>query len=97
MNPQSQCLMRAITGPIVLITVGTLFTVERFMGVPFSQTWPILLIVVGVLRLLGGRRPRRGDAYFAPPAQPYVPPVQPYTSAPDPFAPPPPPVPGERR
>jgi hypothetical protein len=91
MNPQSQGLVRAITGPIILITVGTLFSLERFAGVSFGQTWPVLLIVIGVLRLVGGRRPRR-DAYFAPPS--YTPPFNaPYT----PPAPPPPPGPGERR
>jgi hypothetical protein len=96
MNPQSQGLMRAITGPIILITVGVLFTVERFSGPGFSQTWPVLLIVVGMLKLLGGRRPRRIDTYYAPP----VPPVPPYAPPPyEPYTPPapPPPVPGERR
>jgi hypothetical protein len=82
MNPQSQGLMRAITGPVVLITVGVLFSLERFAGLSFGQTWPVLLIVVGLLRLLGGRRPRR-DAYFTPSS--YTPPM------------PPPPPPGERR
>jgi len=86
MNPQSQGLMRAITGPIILITVGVLFSVQRFTGVNFGQTWPVLLIVIGILKLLGGRRPPR-DKFYAPPySQPYAPP-----------APPPPPAPGERR
>ena len=93
MNPQSQGLMRAITGPIILITVGVLFTVQRFSGVSFGQTWPVLLIVIGILKLLGGRRPPR--RFSAPP---YTPPFnatydQPYA----PPAPPPPPAPGERR
>jgi hypothetical protein len=97
MNPQGQGLMRAITGPIVLITVGVLFSIDRFTGVTFGQTWPVLLIVIGILRLLGGRRPRRGEAgYYAPPFAPPgpgpFPPPPPYTPPP-----PPPPVPGERR
>jgi hypothetical protein len=88
MNPQSQGLMRSITGPVILITVGVLFTVERFCGITFSQTWPVLLIVGGILKGGGGRRPRRYDSYYTPPAAPagsYEPP------------PPPPPTPGERR
>lgn len=56
MNEQSQNLMRAITGPVILITVGVLFTIDRFSSFGFGQTWPILLIVIGLLRLLGGRR-----------------------------------------
>jgi hypothetical protein len=91
MNPQSQGLMRAITGPVILITVGVLFTVEKFTGVTFGQTWPVLLIVIGILKLLGGRRPRRIDTYYAPP----VPPFEAQAAYPPP--PPPPPMPGERR
>jgi phage shock protein C len=89
MNPQSQGLIRSITGPVILITVGVLFCVDRFAGISFGQTWPVLLIVIGLLRLLGGRRPNRlrDGAYYAPPyTAPYAPPP-----------PPPPPAPGERR
>jgi hypothetical protein len=98
MNPQGQCLVRAITGPIILITVGVLFTVERFCGISFGQTWPVLLIVIGILKLLGGRRPRLRDSYSQPYVPPYAPPYTPPGPAdayrqPDP----PPPVPGERR
>ena len=86
MNPQSQCLMRAITGPIVMITIGVLFTIQHVAGISFGQTWPVLLIVIGVLKLMGGRRPPR-DKYYAPPySASYVPP-----------SPPPPSAPGERR
>ncbi len=67
MNDQSQSLMRAVTGPIVLITVGVLFTVDRFTTFGFGQTWPILLIVIGLLKLLGGRRQRD---YATPPPPP---------------------------
>ena len=69
MNDQSQILIRAVTGPVILITVGVLFTVDRFTGFSFGQTWPVLLIVIGLLRLLGGRRPR-ADYYTPPPPPP---------------------------
>ncbi len=69
MNDQSQCLMRAITGPVILITVGVLFTIDRFTEFHFAQTWPVLLIVIGILKLMGGRR-RRDDFYQAPPPPP---------------------------
>ncbi len=67
MNDQSQYLMRAVTGPIILITVGVLFTIDRFTTFSFGQTWPILLIVIGLLKLLGGRRRRD---YVTPPPPP---------------------------
>lgn len=67
MNNQSAYLVRAITGPIVLITIGVLFAFDRFTEFRFTQTWPILLIVIGLLKLMGGRR--RGW-YDQPPPPP---------------------------
>jgi hypothetical protein len=41
----------AIRGPIMLITLGTLFAVDNLGPVSFTRTWPALLIVFGVLKL----------------------------------------------
>jgi hypothetical protein len=57
MNEQSVVLVRAIRGPVILITVGVLFALDKFSGFRFSQTWPVLLIVVGLLSLTGRRVP----------------------------------------
>jgi hypothetical protein len=43
----------AIRGPVTLITVGTLFAMDHFTPYGFGRTWPVLLIVVGLLTLLG--------------------------------------------
>jgi hypothetical protein len=48
----SSNLMCAIRGPIMLITVGTLFAVDHFGPYPFWRTWPVLIIVYGLLKLL---------------------------------------------
>jgi hypothetical protein len=80
MNDQSAFLVRAITGPIILITIGVLFAFDRFTDFRFSQTWPILLIVIGVLRLAGGGRSRRLSGYYptaTPPPPPGAPPPPP--------------------
>lgn len=45
-------LMRAIRGPVVLITLGALLLADRFPGVPVTKTWPVLLIVFGLMKLL---------------------------------------------
>ena len=45
--------IRAIRGPIILITVGVLFALQSFNIFGFDQTWPVLLIVIGLLSLLG--------------------------------------------
>ena len=62
MTEQSAYLVRAITGPIILITLGVLFAFDRFTEFRFSQTWPVLLIVVGLLKLAGGGRFRKRGA-----------------------------------
>ena len=59
MTDQSMMLVRAIRGPVILITVGVLFALDKFSAFRFSQTWPVLLIVIGLLSLGGGRRARR--------------------------------------
>jgi hypothetical protein len=64
-NEQSQYLIQAVRGPVILITVGVLFTIDRFTEFHFSETWPILLIVIGMLKLLGGGR--RRNPYYPPP------------------------------
>ncbi|MCX6620652.1 MAG: DUF5668 domain-containing protein, partial [Acidobacteria bacterium] len=48
----NQNLLCAIRGPIMLITVGTLFAVDHFGPYPFWRTWPVLIIVYGILKLL---------------------------------------------
>jgi hypothetical protein len=61
MNEQSTKLVCAVRGPLILITVGVLFAFDKFTAFRFNQTWPVLLIVIGLLSLAGGRRPRRED------------------------------------
>jgi hypothetical protein len=70
MNEQSLCLVRAIRGPVILITVGVLFAFDKFTEFRFSQTWPVLLIVLGLLSLAGGgrRRNRNRDGATPDPA-----------------------------
>ncbi|MGA2040378.1 MAG: DUF5668 domain-containing protein [Bryobacteraceae bacterium] len=45
-------VFRAIRGPVTLITVGGLFALQNFTPYDFGQTWPVLLIVFGLLSLL---------------------------------------------
>ena len=46
-------LIRAVRGPIILITIGTLFALDHMTRYGFQQTWPVILIVVGLLTLVG--------------------------------------------
>jgi hypothetical protein len=53
MNANDANLLRAIRWPVTLITLGTLFALNNFTNYGFHQTWPVLLIVFGLLSLLG--------------------------------------------
>jgi len=55
----SHDMVRAVRGPILLITIGTLFALDHFTPYGFLQTWPVILIVVGLLTL-AGRATRSG-------------------------------------
>jgi|CZKN01.1.fsa_nt_gi hypothetical protein len=46
-------IFRAVRGPVTLITIGGLFALQNFTPYDFGQTWPVLLIVFGLLSLLG--------------------------------------------
>ncbi|HUB78098.1 MAG TPA: DUF5668 domain-containing protein [Bryobacteraceae bacterium] len=91
-------IIRAIRGPITLITLGVLFALQNFTNLGFDKTWPVLLIVFGLLSLMqrGAAPPRPAQMPPMPP-----PPQRGYTSsgyAGSPYAQPPasstPPPPG---
>jgi Domain of unknown function (DUF5668) len=52
MNGASAELIRAVRGPILLITLGVLFAIDHMGSFGFTRTWPVLLIVLGVLKLM---------------------------------------------
>jgi len=60
---------RAIMGPAILITVGFLFLLEQTSGPGFGRTWPILLLVIGLIRLLATTHhdPGNGQPPMPPP------------------------------
>ncbi len=51
MNTNKVSLWRAIRGPVMLVTLGTLFMIDHAGGIRFTRSWPVLLIVLGVLWL----------------------------------------------
>ncbi len=52
MNGGKQEFIRAVRGPLMLIALGSLFALDYYANYPFTRTWPFLLIVFGILKLL---------------------------------------------
>ena len=82
-------LIRSVRGPIILITIGVLFAIDHSGGIPFERTWPAVIIMIGLMKLL-----ERAVAtpFAAPPAYPSGPswtPQYPAGYQPPPQPPPP--------
>ncbi len=84
--PCDRCRMRKIIGPAVLITIGTLFMLQSLDVVSFDRTWPAILLVIGVIKLLQSNASTAGHVGIFPPAQP--------KASPPPAPPPPASTPG---
>jgi len=51
-RPPAPTLVRAVCGPLMLITLGVLLAVDHLGTVSFGRTWPVLLIVFGACKLI---------------------------------------------
>jgi TM2 domain-containing membrane protein YozV len=47
-----RCKMRCIMWPAVMVTVGVLFLIDNLHGPDFGRTWPLILLVIGGVKLL---------------------------------------------
>lgn len=66
---------RSISGPAILVTIGVLSLLDNLHGPGWDRTWPVILLVIGVIKLM--ERGYLGGS--PPPASPYdttVPPAQ---------------------
>ena len=50
MNPAN--LIQAVRGPVMLTALGILFAIDHFGQFSFARTWPLLVILFGLLKLL---------------------------------------------
>ena len=60
----ARCRSRRVTGPAVLLTIGILFLLENLHVANFGRTWPVILLVVGGVRLLQGSASVEGHIPF---------------------------------
>jgi Domain of unknown function (DUF5668)/B-box zinc finger len=65
-SPDTRMRMRGarLMGPAMLLTIGTLFLVERLDGPGFHRTWPLILLVAGGVKLFE-RSSGNADGYAA--------------------------------
>jgi hypothetical protein len=47
-----RCKMRCILWPAIMVTLGTLFLIDNLHGPGFERTWPLILLVIGGVKLL---------------------------------------------
>jgi LiaI-LiaF-like transmembrane region len=52
MNSRGAMFAQAARGPVLLITIGVLFALEQSRVLAFSRSWPLLIIVIGVMKLI---------------------------------------------
>jgi hypothetical protein len=56
-----RCTIRGLMGPAVVITVGVLFLLEQtHTGFRIGQTFPIILVVIGLISLASSLAPMDG-------------------------------------
>ena len=61
-----RCMAYWLMGPAILITVGVLFLLEQLHVAPFARTFPILLIVIGLVKVAQRSAPDMGHVQPAP-------------------------------
>jgi hypothetical protein len=80
MKDRNRSGMRGLRGPIMVITVGVLFALNNFTPYRFEETWPVLIIVAGLVSLLG-RAVAPPPMAPPPPYTTYQPPAPPPAGA----------------
>jgi hypothetical protein len=69
-----RCTIRSLMGPAIIITIGLLFLLSEMRGgdFDFSNTYPVILIVIGAISLAAALAPTDGHVSLsvAPPPPP---------------------------
>ena len=70
------CRRSGLTGPVMMVTIGTLFLIANYTRFDFGDLWPVILIVMGGLMFLRPSTSRVGHlnpGEQPPPASPTAP------------------------
>lgn len=69
----TRCRSTRLMGPAILVTLGFLFLFESLGRVGFGRTWPILLLVIGGVKLFHSSASTEGHIALPPPGPPAPP------------------------
>ncbi len=72
----ARCRSRGLMGPVMLITIGILFLLNEFGNLRFHYTWPVILIVIGAVKMWQSTTSTEGHGLMPPPAN-MAPPTNP--------------------
>ncbi|MGH9554269.1 MAG: hypothetical protein ACRD2Y_00470 [Terriglobales bacterium] len=56
----SCCRRSGLAGPVMMVTIGTLFLIANYTRFDFGDLWPVILIVMGGLMFLRPSSSRAG-------------------------------------
>jgi hypothetical protein len=84
--PCDQCRTRKLMGPAMLVTIGMLFLIENVGNgnLRFHHTWPVILLVIGVVKLVQSNASSAGHIGPLPGTPPAVGPMPPVPPPPPP-------------
>ncbi|HET9309238.1 MAG TPA: DUF5668 domain-containing protein [Candidatus Sulfotelmatobacter sp.] len=71
------CRTRRLMGPAMLVTLGVLFLLDSVSHISFGRTWPAILLVVGVVKLVQSNASSSGHVGPLPPGPSGYPPAAP--------------------
>jgi hypothetical protein len=71
------CRTRRLMGPAILVTLGVLFLLDSVSRIEFHKTWPAILLVIGVVKLVQSNASSSGHVGPLPPGAPGYPPTPP--------------------
>lgn len=61
-----RCRTRKLMGPSILVTLGVLFLLDSTSRIGFHRTWPAILLVIGVVKLMQGNASSEGHIGMLP-------------------------------
>jgi hypothetical protein len=67
-----RCRTRKLMGPAILVTLGVLFLLDNTSHVSFERTWPAILLVIGVVKLMQSNASSEGHIGVLPRSGPVI-------------------------